>query len=120
MSTEVPLADACVTEWRYTSCTDTIEREVPLADACVTEWRGASVFSLAKPRKVPLADACVTEWRDLFFAADASQRTVPLADACVTEWRPPRFRVKSYIIQCHSLMLVLLNGGSFAANLIWN
>ena len=88
MSTEVPLADACVTEWRYTSCTDTIEREVPLADACVTEWRGASVFSLAKPRKVPLADACVTEWR---IVRDKQQVENDL---------------------CHSLMLVLLNGGS--------
>ena len=36
---------------------------VPLADACVTEWRLREVLLLFSRDRVPLADACVTEWR---------------------------------------------------------
>ena len=35
----VPLADACVTEWRWLHKVDESLAAVPLADACVTEWR---------------------------------------------------------------------------------
>ena len=36
---------------------------------------------------------------------------VPLADACVTEWRYDDFGKLTLKNMCHSLMLVLLNGG---------
>ena len=36
---------------------------------------------------------------------------VPLADACVTEWRGALPGYSHGFKQCHSLMLVLLNGG---------
>ena len=38
---------------------------VPLADACVTEWRGYEIAQADGLTEVPLADACVTEWRAL-------------------------------------------------------
>ena len=37
---------------------------VPLADACVTEWRVFNPIYLFFFHGVPLADACVTEWRN--------------------------------------------------------
>ena len=108
----VPLADACVTEWRYIA--QQFPRNfaaVPLADACVTEWRFADDCGVTIIGKVPLADACVTEWRnDLQKRQKKSE--VPLADACVTEWRRMHFLASSLLNSwCHSLMPVLLNGG---------
>ena len=44
----VPLADACVTEWRRPPLRDRVRQEVPLADACVTEWRS---FEFLLPRQ---------------------------------------------------------------------
>ena len=38
----------------------------------------------------------------------------PLADACVTEWRTPSWQKRLITRTRHSLMLVLLNGGTFA------
>ena len=37
---------------------------------------------------------------------------VPLVDACVTEWRSVADRNRSTLELCHSLMPVLLNGGT--------
>ena len=82
-----PLADACVTEWRWVICGVIDGEEAPLADACVTEWRMDRPDRRHILKPAPLADACVTEWR-------LRQRTVP-----------PLNRLR------HSLMLVLLNGG---------
>ena len=83
----VPLADACVTEWRFRKVLRNIDPEaVSLVDACVTEWRqhttlqrfnphlchslmpvllngGLMPCILGTPPVVPLADACDTEWR---------------------------------------------------------
>ena len=39
--------------------------EVPLADASVTEWRSSIVIFPPFLPNVPLADASVTEWRAL-------------------------------------------------------
>ena len=61
---------------------------------------------------VPLADACVTEWRAMTASHDSKRARVPLADACVTEWRNKgNLAIMIELIKCHSLMLVLLNGG---------
>ena len=38
---------------------------------------------------------------------------MPLADASVTEWRGEKKISREDWVQCHSLMLVLLNGGSY-------
>ena len=108
----VPLADACVTEWRYDTEDILVERKVPLADACVTEWR--------KPRKEkePPVKLCHSlmlvllnggpSWR----CSSATAAAVPLADACVTEWRHEGDKIRIARNKCHSLMLVLLNGGA--------
>ena len=48
---------------------------------------------------------------DIDDALDAMADSVPLADACVTEWRGVCVGVEITVEQCHSLMLVLLNGG---------
>ena len=45
-----------------------------------------------------------------------SVNIVPLADACVTEWRDADNLMAARSNQCHSLMLVLLNGGSTKAS----
>ena len=60
---------------------------------------------------VPLADACVTEWRIPQRWKNSEKIKVPLADACVTEWRKPGSKILVTRDGCHSLMLVLLNGG---------
>ena len=64
---------------------------------------------------VPLADACVTEWRILTDAPQLAHMQVPLADACVTEWRVGGNVFPIAHSLCHSLMLVLLNGGRSSA-----
>ena len=84
---------------------------MPLADACVTEWRDGDNLTVLGRAKVPLADACVTEWRSLRRLVVLPNYTVPLADACVTEWRKFHLRACPKWSQCHSLMPVLLNGG---------
>ena len=83
---------------------------VPLADACVTEWRRQPAM------KRHLAILCHSLMLVLLNGGlplirfDDSQ-SVPLADACVTEWRG-ELRIISHVESlCHSLMLVLLNGG---------
>ena len=70
--------------------------------------------SQRRGNRVPLADACVTEWRHSRSALRASSSLVPLADACVTEWRQIEGVVKRLTEGCHSLMLVLLNGGAIS------
>ena len=60
---------------------------------------------------VPLADACVTEWRGVKLVSRGAASLVPLADACVTEWRQNKEGLVQHFKKCHSLMLVLLNGG---------
>ena len=84
----VPLAAACVTEWRPKKHPAMTLNKVPLAAACVTEWRckaaygvvdcgvchslmpvllngGIPSHTLTRRLKVPLADAYVTEWRHI-------------------------------------------------------
>ncbi len=137
-NTKVPLADACVTEWREAVHGTRCGNVVPLADACVTEWRSFTITP-AHACLVPLADACVTEWRHNVFyilrigvwchslmpvllnggstqVREPMATKVPLADACVTEWRliPQQHRIP-LLPRCHSLMPVLLNGGFWAA-----
>ena len=63
VSWHVPLADACVTEWRWRATRWARLRVVPLADACVTEWRANNHPRVCANVHVPLADACVTEWQ---------------------------------------------------------
>ena len=85
---------------------------MPLADACVTEWRLRNTAHLMDSSRVPLADACVTEWRFVAFNEGVDTvSAVPLADACVTEWRTISCKTGRPFKRCHSLMLVLLNGG---------
>ena len=60
---------------------------------------------------VPLADASVTEWRFVNFKKRVHGVFVPLADASVTEWRKTKRHFQIWKCPCHSLMLVLLNGG---------
>ena len=83
---------------------------VPLADACVTEWRMEAPGFAHDVLHVPLADACVTEWR-LLACVSCFFDVVPLADACVTEWRLEQDNGFYVTTKCHSLMPVLLNGG---------
>ena len=47
---------------KATRCTSP-QSAVPLADACVTEWRDCDTVLTGSDWLVPLADACVTEWR---------------------------------------------------------
>ena len=110
----------------------------PLADACVTEWRFPDNSWLPIRKPAPLADACVTEWRRNFppfqplalfqrhslmlvllnggtpsVAAHRWKQKAPLADACVTEWRWQALcEAGTLWLKRHSLMLVLLNGGT--------
>ena len=43
---------------------------------------------------------------------DTVQTEVALVDACVTEWRHAPVNPPAHAVRLHSLMLVLLNGGS--------
>ena len=63
-------------------------------------------------RFVALADACVTEWRRKSGNLLTKRTGVALADACVTEWRRMTLSHFPYTLLLHSLMPVLLNGGS--------
>ena len=53
---------------------------MPLADACVTEWRGQADILGNRLKTMPLADACVTEWR-LVLLQLINAIGMPLADA---------------------------------------
>ena len=85
--------------------------QVPLADACVTEWR-----SLSWPSS-RVSMACHSLMLVLlnggtWMPPATSPPSVPLADACVTEWRTVKQLRADHPEACHSLMLVLLNGGT--------
>ena len=87
---------------------------MPLADACVTEWRRqhSDAASLSASLCHSLMLVLLNGGASFFLVVNLNSE-MPLADACVTEWRLASTPA-SWVIgdECHSLMLVLLNGGT--------
>ena len=89
---------------------------MPLADACVTEWREISERYHAIAQCHSLMLVLLNGGARGPRAAPRSGSLMPLADACVTEWRRHFTHHLRRFLQCHSLMLVLLNGGATSAD----
>ena len=91
---------------------DLSQASVSLDDTSVTEWRIRYIFEKIRIQIVSLDDTSVTEWRSALLSSIQGFGSVSLDDTSVTEWRQGDDKNESVRKAFHSMIPVLLNGGS--------